>query len=65
MVSKLLRELQQEQYMVVATRNVPNNVFDQVNWHTLDDLATKMEQLHAIENYEALNLVDMKSKKLN
>jgi hypothetical protein len=49
----------------VATRNVPNNIFDSVNWYVLDDLREKLNKLHSVENHEDLNRVDSKAKKLN
>jgi len=51
--------------MVVGTRNVPNNIFDNVNWYVLDDLKEKLNKLHSVENHEDLNRVDSKAKKLN
>ena len=48
--------------MVVAMRNVPNFLQEQVNWNSLDDMS---EKLTKPENYEVLNQLDAKAKKLN
>lgn len=58
MVTEFVDELIQEQFLVVGTRNVPNNIFDQVNWYTLDDLKEKLTKLHQVENHLDLNKVD-------
>ena len=52
--------------MVVAMRNVPNFLQEQVNWNSLDDMSEKLTSLMTKpENYEVLNQLDAKAKKLN
>ena len=52
--------------MVVAMRNVPNYLQEQVNWNSLDDMSEKLTSLMTKpENYEVLNQLDAKAKKLN
>jgi len=47
-------------------RNVPNYLQEQVNWSQLDDMQTKLITLAAkYEQYEDLNRLDAKAKKLN
>ena len=50
--------------MVVAMRNVPNTLFEQVDWSQLDDLQEKLQQLTQYENYQDLNKLEAKAKKL-
>ena len=42
MLREFLEDLQQEQLMVVAMRNTPNILFEQVDWSQLDDLQEKL-----------------------
>ena len=65
MVSEFVEELNQEQFKVVGTRNIPNNLFDEVDWFLVDDLKEKLMKLQTMESHEDLNRVDLKSKKLN
>lgn len=65
LVDEFLTELQEEMVRVNGTRNVPNVIFEQVEWHTLDQLKEKMAKLREIENFEAVNRIDSKAKKLN
>ena len=64
MLRDFIEELQQEQLMVVAMRNVPNTLFEQVDWSQLDDLQEKLQQLTQYENYQDLNKLEAKAKKL-
>lgn len=64
MLRDFIEELQQEQLMVVAMRNVPNVLFEQVDWSQLDDLQEKLQQLTQYENYQDLNKLEAKAKKL-
>ena len=50
MVQEFVNELNQEQLMVVAMRNVPNTLFESVDWTQLDDLQQKLIQLGRQEN---------------
>ena len=65
MVQEFVNELNQEQLMVVAMRNVPNTLFESVDWTQLDDLQQKLIQLGRQENQHDLNKIDAKAKKLN
>ena len=58
MVNEFIQDLQQEGCLVNGTRNVPNQLFEQIDWNALDALNEKLETLRKIENFEDLNRVD-------
>ena len=45
MLRDFFDELQEEYLMVIAMRNVPNYLEEQVNWNQLDDMQTKLVAL--------------------
>jgi hypothetical protein len=49
----------------VATKNIPNFLFEQVDWSQLDDMQHKLIKLLNTENSHDLNRIDAKAKKLN
>ena len=51
--------------MVNGTRNVPNNLFENIDWHTLDQLKSKLQTIKEVENFDTLNRIDSKGKKIN
>ena len=65
MVREFVQDLQAEQLVVVATRNVPNFLFEQVDWSQLDEIQQKLIQLGNTESHDDLNRIDAKAKKLN
>ena len=44
--------------MVNGTGNIPNFLFEQMDWNALDTLKEKLMTLKKIENFEDLNRVD-------
>lgn len=44
--------------MVNGTKNVPNFLFEQIDWNALEAISEKLESLKKIENFEDLNRVD-------
>lgn len=44
-VNDYLLELQQEQYMIVASKNVPNYLFEHMDWNKVDEMQQKMVRL--------------------
>ena len=51
MVHEQLLELQSEQYMVVGTKNIPNYLFDEVDWNLVDELMQKLLKIELHENH--------------
>ena len=51
--------------MVNGTRNVPNHLFENIAWNTLDQLKEKLQTIQTEENFDTLNRIDSKGKKLN
>ena len=51
--------------MVNGTRNVPNTLFENIDWDALDQLKKKLQMIKEEENFDALNRIDLKGKKIN
>ena len=64
-VNDLICELLEEGYMVNGTRNVPNTLFESIEWHSLDQLKDKLKAIKSVENFDSLNRIDSKGKKIN
>lgn len=65
MVNDFITELQEEGYMVNGTRNVPNTLFENIDWDALDQLKSKLQTIKEEENFDTLNRIDLKGKKIN
>ena len=65
LVNDFICELQEEGFMINGTRNMPNTLFEQIEWHSLDQLKEKLESIRSIENFDSLNRIDSKGKKIN
>ena len=65
LVDDFISDLQEEGVMVNGTRNVPNTLFENIDWHTLDQLKEKLQTIKDVENFDTLNRIDSKGKKIN